>query len=216
MPSLFSRFKRRSKDGKSAPSSPTPSSHSTAQTPPASPARPQTHTASPQIRGHVSQAPPSDHPRPSLDVDDIPPRSTSLNEPAVNITPHSEQRDPRLSSSATASNTEMASGMQNMQLDAPPQLPPLHLHNDSLATTFTAVSAPTIPKDPSAPSLEVQRDQLVNKIATAAKARKAEHGELSEAGRAAFQAAGMDKEANTKGSLEVETRYLKPVVQVSS
>lgn len=99
--------------------------------------------------------------------------------------------------------------MRDMTIDSPPQLPPLRLHSNNLATTFASSAQPSLVQSAvNEPALETQRDALVGEIATAAKARKSE---LSAEGKAAFDAAGMEVAA---GSLEVETRYMKPVVQV--
>lgn len=105
-----------------------------------------------------------------------------------------------------------------------PQLPPLQLNSDPIATSITpSVALPATatvfskglvpindPSLPAPPSLEDQRNVLVDEVASEAKARKTEP--LGDEAKAVFKAAGMEVE---RGSLEVETRYLKPVVQVS-
>jgi hypothetical protein len=184
MPSIFSRFKRKSKSHKS---------ESVTSSAPSSPARSERTVP----RHESTQVSPSPKER-VLPVIDTP----------TQLEPHHEQHYPS-SSGVAAPATDVTSDMRDMTLDPPPQIPPLHL-SDSLTTTFESDAKPTLAQSSrDEPALDVQRDALVKEVAGAAKARKTE---LSAEGKAAFDAAGI---AVTSGSLEVETRYMKPVVQVS-
>jgi hypothetical protein len=61
-------------------------------------------------------------------------------------------------------------------------------------------------------TLEQQRSELVGRIATEARANKTE---LDEAGRQVFRAAGFEDRIGTRGTVDVDTRVLKPIIQVS-
>lgn len=194
MPSFFSKFKRKSNSHKAEATSPA----SPLTPPPATAPAPLSPQPEPLEQRNVVHTP-TRHGRPSLDVEDVPPRTTSL------------AADPITSATGDMSSMRITPHTAiPPAVDSPPQLPPLHLHSDSLATTFTSAAHPTLVQSAiHEPTLEAQRGQLVDEIATAARARKTE---LSAVGRAAFAAAGMEV---ANGTLEVDTLYLKPVVQVS-
>lgn len=66
----------------------------------------------------------------------------------------------------------------------------------------------------SSSALEQQRLGLVGEIANEARANKAEP--LDEAGQRIFRDAGFENRIDAKGSVDVDTRWLKPVIQVST
>jgi hypothetical protein len=66
------------------------------------------------------------------------------------------------------------------------------------------------------PELQRQRQQLAHRIADEARERNVQQEPLSEEGRKVFRAAGMQDTLATKGSIDVDTRWLKPVIQVSA
>jgi hypothetical protein len=63
-------------------------------------------------------------------------------------------------------------------------------------------------------ALEQQRLGLVGEIANEARANKAEP--LDEAGQRIFRDAGFENRIDANGSVDVDTRWLKPVIQVSA
>lgn len=63
--------------------------------------------------------------------------------------------------------------------------------------------------------LEASRADLLGRIAEGAQARAEKRGELSEEGKRAFEAAGFGADVGKKGTVEMHTKYVEPIIQVS-
>lgn len=66
----------------------------------------------------------------------------------------------------------------------------------------------------SGPGLEEQRNQLVASVVRDAQGRMKGRETLSEFGRGVFKAAGMENKLGSQDTVDVETQWLEPVVQV--
>lgn len=66
------------------------------------------------------------------------------------------------------------------------------------------------------PALRSQRAGMVKRIAQEARNRTEAQGEIAAAGRQEFRAADMEATLDTRGTVDVGTRWMEPVVQVSA
>jgi hypothetical protein len=171
-----------------------------------------------------------------LDPAQVPPRSTSLTgETATPSSGHDNAFDHRDVGAARAnqadeqvasSNAILQTSQDSMPTSTQPTLPELtNTRQDSMPTPpQQTLPESTNTRQDSVPvsnqqmlhessSLKEQRQDLVGEVVE--EARQNKKPPLDEAGRETFKQAGFSERIDTKGDVEVDTRWLKPVIQVS-
>lgn len=86
----------------------------------------------------------------------------------------------------------------------------------SFGSGHTASTPFKVIHDPDALPLEKQRSVMVDSIVAGARERKDAEPGLSEVGQQAFESVGFGDRLGQRGDVEVRTKWLEPVVQVSS
>ena len=127
---------------------------------------------------------------------EVPPRDTSLPPGERDVTPSPPAVTGTIGDHAIASTN---SSYSNLEQQSEP------VTTRDTAATHQAVSGFT--------PLEQQRQELVDRVV--GEARKNKKAPLDEVGRQRFEQAGFRDLIDKKGDVEVETHWLKPVVQVS-
>jgi hypothetical protein len=130
---------------------------------------------------------------------EVPPRDTSLPAEARDAAPTHPSATTTAEDHAIASTNSSISSHSNLEQLSEPAT------SRGPAATHNPVSELT--------PLEQQRQELVDRVVE--EARKNKKAPLDEVGRRRFEQAGFGDLIDKKGEVEVETHWLKPVVQVS-
>jgi hypothetical protein len=146
--------------------------------------------------------------RKRLDPVGVPPRTTSLAANERDLPPiPSPSTANTVGNYRTASTDSSRSNLE--QLHEPVANPnPAPIHHEAIATTASVQQTAS-----GKTALEQQREELVQRVVE--EARKNKKAPLDENGRRVFEQAGFGHLIDKKGDVEVETHWLKPVVQVS-
>jgi len=156
----------------------------------------------------VGRNPFSSHGRKHSDEASIPPRTTSLALADSELAPVPPPKTPVTGSDQPISAISTVNSAETSAADASsssiPATQDLAAGNDDPASDLMA---------PNLKALEQQRQELVDSVVQ--EVRRNKKAPLDEAGRRVFEAAGFGDRIEKKSDVEVETHWLKPVVQVS-
>lgn len=159
--------------------------------------------------------------RRKLDTVEVPPRTTSLSADTGSSPSHRSQLDSVEDRPiATASQPRLAHTEPDVVPRSNSGLPPPPIEKDeeriAASTETTSLrqdSTPSTSRQSGVNAIEQQRQDLVGQVVQ--EARQNKKAPLDEAGREIFEAAGFSDRIGAKGDVEVDTRWLKPVIQVS-
>lgn len=159
--------------------------------------------------------------RRKLDTVEVPPRTTSLSADTGSSPSRHNQPDPVEGRPiVTSPQSRLAHTQPDVVPQPDPDLPPPPIEKDeerTAASTETTTSRqdsiPSTTQQSGVNAIEQQRQDLVGQVVQ--EARQNKKAPLDEAGREIFEAAGFSDRIGAKGDVEVDTRWLKPVIQVS-
>jgi len=159
--------------------------------------------------------------RRKLDTVEAPPRTTSLSADNGASPSHRSQNDsvedrPAVPSPQSRLAHAQPDVVPQPNSDLPP--PPIEKDEETIAASTETISSrqdstPSTSQQSGVNAIEQQRQDLVGQVVQ--EARQNKKAPLDEAGREIFEAAGFSDRVGAKGDVEVDTRWLKPVIQVS-